>query len=263
MLQGISQSNITDNSSLNTRLDLNHRYGKFDFDSWVAENYHFSEGMDVLDVGCGNGAQALQALAAVGSRGSVSAIDISKESVDQMMAMARSPSNLEGVVADMRDLALVIRDRFKVRRYDVAHSTYALWYAGEHVRVLEAMRSALKPNGRLIVTTPGHPNGLRELVKRLGKPTPLLDPVTSFGPNVLAPYFQSSFVDVKIHLRRNYIDIPSAEEVLRFFRATAYYFQDIESRLMRQVQLEIDERGFFRFEKNNYMIIGEQPVDGF
>lgn len=262
MLEDVSRSNITDNSSLNTRLDLNHRFGRFDFEGWIAENYAFSEGMDVLDVGCGNGAQAIQALRAVGTRGSVSAVDISRPSVEQMIATAGAPPNLDGVVADMRELEHVIRERFRVRQYDLAHSTYALWYAADHVRVLEAMRAALKPDGRLIVTTPGHPNGLRELVKRLGKPTPQLDPVTFFGPNVLEPYFRSCFFNVRIDMRRNYIDIPTADDVVRFFRATAYYSADIEARLVRQVSMEIEDRGFFRFEKNNYMILGEQQVEG-
>jgi SAM-dependent methyltransferase len=256
-----SAHNITATDSLTTRLDFNRRHAKFDFHAWVKEHYAFSEGEHVLDVGCGTGAQALTALAAVGPIGSVSALDISADSIAALRRSAGGAPNLTAVVATMDQLEGVIAERFPVKIYDVAHSTYALWYAQNHIGALDAMRAALRPRGRLIVTTPNAPNGLRELAKRVGPPTPYLDLSTRFGPNVLEPYFRSYFARVTIHLQRNTLVVTDVDEVVRFYRAAAYYDRETEPRLRSAVTSEIAATGRFLFEKNNYMIIGQEPGD--
>lgn len=249
-------SNITNNDSLNVRLNANQNYGSLDFHGWVYQNCAFAPGMDVLDVGCGNGKQVLEALRVVGPQGSVTALDISEPSLAQLRADTAGASNLELAVADMRDLGKLIQETFRVKAYDLAHSTYALFYGIEHVKILEAMRKALKPTGRLLVTTPVGPNGLRQLVNRLGFATPELAQIDPFGSHVLEPYFRSCFPVVNIQIRRNTLKLPTVDEVRKLYRSTAYYFPEAEDGLMRLVAAEIEARGHFSFEKNAYMIEG-------
>ena len=211
-----SAHNITANDSLTTRLDFNRRHAKFDFHAWVDERYAFSEGEHVLNVGCGSGAQALTALAAVGPNGSVSALDISANSVAALRRSVGVTPNLTAVIASMDQLEAVIAEQFQFKTYDIAHSTYALWYAQNHIVVLDAMRTALRA-GRLIVTTPNAPGG--GLAKRVSPPTPYWDLSTRFGPNVLEPYFRSYFPRVTIHLQRNALVVTDVDEVVRFYRA--------------------------------------------
>lgn len=255
----IKTANITKNDSLNVRLHANKNFGSLDFHSWVFQNCAFQPGMDILDVGCGNGKQVIEALRVLGGRGSVTALDLSQESVDELRNTVGNPPNLELVVGDMRDLGRHIRDSFRVKTYDLAQSTYALFYGIEHIKILEAMRTALKPTGRLLVTTPVGPNGFRQLVNRLGFPTPELAPIDTFGPHVLEPYFRSFFSHVNIQIRRNLLKLPSLEAVRELYRSTAYHFEEAEEGLMRLVAAEIEARGYFAFEKNAYMIEGSNP----
>ncbi|MBT9588905.1 class I SAM-dependent methyltransferase [bacterium] len=252
-------ANITNNDSLNVRLNANRNFGTLDFHAWVFHNCAFESGMDVLDVGCGNGKQVLEALRVLGSTGSVTALDISQDSVQQLRAATATASNLELVVADMREVGRLIVDTFRVKSYDLAQATYALFYGVEHVKILEAMRKSLKPQGRLLVTTPLGPNGLRQLVNRLGFPTPELAQIDNFGSNVLEPYFRSFFDQVDIQIRRNLLRLPSVEAVRELYRSTAYHFEEAEPALLRFVAAEIEARGFFAFEKNAYMIQGSNP----
>jgi SAM-dependent methyltransferase len=248
--------NITSNKSLQTRLNANRTFGNFDFHAWIYEHYAFATGMDILDVGCGSGAQAIEALRRVGPDGSVTALDLSAESIAQLKTNSGAPPNLQAEVGDMRELAPLVRERFRVKKYDLVHSTYALFYAGSHRLVLQAMRDSLKPGARMIVTTPAGPNGLRRLVNQLGFQTPELEAIDHFGTCVLEPYFRSAFTKVDIRLGQNLLRIPSAEAVTALYRSTAYYFPEAEESLLKLVRAQIASDGHFAFEKNAYMIIG-------
>lgn len=252
--------NVTSNDSLVVRLEINAKYASFDFHQWVLGHLAIGEGMDVLDVGSGNGAQSVVAAKTVGPKGSVSALDLSAKSVEELCERGKGFPNLDARVGDMKDLGQIIARDFRVKTYDLVHSVYALWYASDHIGVLEAMRQSLKPGGRLAVCTPNYPNGLRELAKRVGRPLPHLDQINNFGSNVLEPYFRTFFYQVTIHLRKNVLCIPTAEEVMNFYRATAYFASDLEPVIRRHVDLEIEMNGYFKFEKNNYLVVGEIPI---
>jgi SAM-dependent methyltransferase len=252
--------NITSNKSLQTRLNANRTFGNFDFHAWIYEHYAFALGIDVLDVGCGSGAQAIEALRRVGAGGSVTAVDLSPESIIQLKADSGAPSNLQAEVGDMRELASLIAGRFRVKKYDLVHSTYALFYARDHLPVLKAMRAALKPGARMIVTTPIGPNGLRQLVNQLGFQTPELDAIDDFGPRILEPYFRAAFPKIEIRVGRNELRIPTTEAVAALYHSTAYYFPDAEETLLKLVRSQIASHGHFAFEKNAYMIIGHNSA---
>ena len=160
-------ANVTATDSLETRLEINKRYAAFDFHGWVMERLAVEPDMDLLDVGCGTGLHALRILETIRGQGTISAFDISAESVSKLRAAAGEVMGLFTEVGDMQDAAQVIA-RFPVRRYDLAYSIYALWYSPDHTATLDAMRLALKPGGRLVVCTPNAPNGLRETLKRFG-----------------------------------------------------------------------------------------------
>jgi ubiquinone/menaquinone biosynthesis C-methylase UbiE len=258
----MDSQNISSNASLRTRLDFNQAFGNFDFHAWVFKHYAFAPGMHVLDIGSGNGAQAHEALKRVGPEGSVTALDLSPESIAQLIDRSGAAPNLQAEVGDMGELALLVAKRFRVKYYDLAHSTYALFYTPHPHSVLDAARAALTAGGRLIVTTPSGQNSLRQLVNRLGFATPELDAVDSFGPRVLKPYFCAAFDRVDVHIGRNVLRIPDAEALAAFYRSTAYYVPAAEEPLLHVAQAEIASRGYFEFEKNAYMIIGQGNAYG-
>jgi len=251
-----SHVNVTATDSLENRIEVNAKYASFDFHEWVISRLGFQAGMDILDVGCGTGIHAIEALKALRGTGSISAMDLSGDSVGVLKNNSAGHDNLDAVAGDMNDLATIIEQQFRVKRYDLAYSVYALWYCTDHFGVLDVMRHALKPGGRLVVCTPNAPNGLREAIRRLGHPRPDLDQVTSFGPNVLEPYFRAYFDEAVIHLRRNLLRITVVDDVLRFYKSTGYYDPAIAKQLESLARLEIDMNGYFGFEKNIYLIEG-------
>jgi ubiquinone/menaquinone biosynthesis C-methylase UbiE len=253
---GDRQERATNTNYLERRLQINKSYASADFDAWLFSRLAVREGEDVLDVGCGSGAQTVPFAKQVGATGSVSALDISTESVELLKGRLPPGARVRAVASDMALLAEVIARQFDVKRYDLAHSSYALYYSPKRLEVLDVMRGALKEAGRCAVFTPDAPHGLVELASRYSSvPESVFDSLT-FGQRVLKPYFDAAFRSVEEHRFHNMLSLPDADVVIEFYRQTTYYDAAAEARIREHVAKEIAANGVFRYEKNGYLIIG-------
>lgn len=259
MYKGKRAGLVTSNASLEVRLNINDRFSRADFHGWLNRHLAVRKGMDVLDVGCGNGAQAIRFLKKVGPSGSVSALDLSEASIARLREAGKGAANLQATVADMGDTGRAIARTFREKRYDLAQSTYALYYAADRIAVLDAMRKSLKPGGRLAVCTPNDPHSLSVFCGRFAKLPPEVVACGKFGPDVLEPYFRANFVEVDIHLLRNEMRFPTAEDVLSLIRNAAYFDARKEPEIRAAVDAEIRENGSFAAVKNSYLIVGHAP----
>ncbi|MEQ8700616.1 MAG: class I SAM-dependent methyltransferase [Bauldia litoralis] len=254
--EGEKFERATSRDSLAKRLKINKAYASADFDGWLMSRLAVQQGEDVLDVGCGTGAQTSLFAKLVQPGGSVSAIDISAESIAALKDRLDDTDPVQAVAADMADLRSHIDGTFAVKQFDLAQSTYALYYAKEREVVLDVMKAALKPRGRLAVFTPQGPHGLVELAARFSTvPEPVYDSLR-FGAEVLAPWFRAAFETVEEHHFHNRLSIPTADEVITFYRATTYYEASAEADIRTYVEAEIAGKGVFEYEKNGYLAIG-------
>src|SRR5262245_39304889 len=112
---------------LAARLALNEKASARDFQAWVQTHIEVREGDDVLDVACGTGAQTRRFLDRVGRSGTVSAIDASATSIQQLKDAGTAP-NLTAVTGDMMDLATIIARDLPRQRFDCISCTYAIYY---------------------------------------------------------------------------------------------------------------------------------------
>jgi len=244
------------NASLEIRLDINQRFSTRDFHGWLQSRLGVCAGEAVLDVGCGSGAQSLAMLKSVGPGGSVSALDLSSDSIAGLRTAARNSPNLQATVSDMQDVGRVIRDEFRVKQYDLAQSTYALYYSARPLEVLDSMRSALKPGGRLAVCTPNDPHSLSLLCGRFLELPRLVVECGRFGPEVLEPYFRHHFTYVDIHLLRNEMTFSRSDDVMQLLQNAAYFDASIERLVRNVIDNAIAETGSFNAQKNSYLIVG-------
>jgi SAM-dependent methyltransferase len=115
------------------------------FAAWagpVADAAGISTGNKVLDVGCGTGVLAREALRRVGQAGQVVGLDLNE---GMLAVAARAESKIQWCQGDAASLP------FENASFDVVVSQFALMYFPDRMASLSQMWRALAPGGRLAV----------------------------------------------------------------------------------------------------------------
>ena len=245
------QTNLS--NRLKARLSINNQVSVVDFQQWVQDQTEVPNGSDVLDVGCGTGEQSLRFLNRVGESGSVYAIDSMESSITQLLENEAAGRNLIGKVGDMMDLRDLINDR----RFNVAASTYAIYYARNPGVVLKTMYDSLKPGGHLMICVPQGPHGLVELVRRYKLiPSVVLDSL-SMGRQLLEPFFDKHFDSYSISFLKNQQSYKDINQVMSALTASPYYDDTIETDVRRNIESAIEAEGCFQFYKRSFLITAQ------
>jgi ubiquinone/menaquinone biosynthesis C-methylase UbiE len=117
------------------------------FGAWaspVAEAAGIRRGNKVLDVGCGTGVLAREALRRVGQEGQVVALDLNE---GMLVVAARTEPEIEWRLGEAASLP------FEDASFDVVVSQFALMYFPDRVASLREMWRTLAPGGRLAIAT--------------------------------------------------------------------------------------------------------------
>jgi ubiquinone/menaquinone biosynthesis C-methylase UbiE len=237
---------------LQARLAINAKASAVDFQQWVQDKVKVRQGDNVLDVGCGTGAQSLRFLDRVGAGGSVFAVDAMATSIEHLRKAAEG-RNLTAEVADMMDLGAMIGNR----KFDVAACTYAIYYAKEPSAVLQTMYDALNPGGRLMVCVPSGPHGLVELVRNYAPIPAVVDESLQIGRSLLDPFVSERFDGYSVSHLRNEQTLPDIATVMQSLENAAYFDPSSRSEIEAEAGRRIAAEGAFRFYKRSFLIVGE------
>ncbi len=110
-----------------------------------------SAGACILDVGCGSGASALPAAAAVGPSGFVTGVDLSSRLLDRARAKAtaRNLANIEFQLGDMTSLG------YPDGGFDAVVSVFSIFFVPDMEGLVRELWRMVRPGGKLAVTTWG------------------------------------------------------------------------------------------------------------
>ena len=106
-------------------------------------------GETVLDIACGTGLVARLAAACVGATGSVTGLDLSPDMIEVAAGRPSTGAPIEWRTADAVSLPLADQS------FDVALCQMGLMFVEDKTAAVEEMYRVLRPDGRVVINTPG------------------------------------------------------------------------------------------------------------
>jgi len=224
-----------------------------EFFSIFAENLvadaDLQPGEKVLDVGCGSGVITRRAATTVGETGSVFGIDLSSEMV------ARTKKELAGAGISNAEVAVMDAQEpnFGDRTFDVALSSCVLFFLPEPVVGLKAWHKAIKPGGRLAVTTFGLRDERWSDVEKVFEPyipKPVLWTMAlaakpfATDESVAELLVEAGFTDVRSQIRAHDITFDSPDQWMQWSMSQGqrFFWELVPEKSLPEVQRKT--RGF-------------------
>lgn len=190
------------------------------FDQWVEpllDAAEVSNGERLLDVGCGTGVVARNAISRVGSEGRVAGLDPN----EGMLAVARKTSGVEWTIGAAEDIP------FDHSSFDVVVSQFAMMFFVDRGRAVSEMARVLRPGGRVAIATwaslddtPGYASMVALLDRLFGTDAgdALRAPYNMGDPRVLKDLLAADFENVQVEM---------IEGIARFDSIEAWVHTDI------------------------------------
>ncbi len=255
---GEKKRRAINSDDLKMRLNINEKYQSKNFHSWLQKRLKIRTGEQILDVGCGTGAQTKFMAEDAGLNGHVTAIDISKDSIETLKKTIPNhiKDRVSAHVLDMGDISTFLDNNFKDKNYTLAQSSYAIYYSPKRLEVLKEMQKRTAKTGRVSIFTPCPKHGMIDFCSKFYDISePVMDSL-NFGEDILRPLFRKSFWEVEVHYFQSKLSISNFEDFKFFYEASTYYNESASEEVYEGAKNEIKKNGILDFDKCGILLIG-------
>jgi SAM-dependent methyltransferase len=128
----------TSNKNLDFRLYFNKKYQNKDIHKWYQKNIKIRSFFDILDVGCGTGAQSNFFSKKINKKGNLYAFDKSNISVINLKKKITG-KNKKVFVADMNRFDQINQKYFQKIKFDLINSVYSIYYAKKPLQLISKL----------------------------------------------------------------------------------------------------------------------------
>ncbi len=116
----------------------------------VADGFSITEGMSVVDFGCGAGYFTITLAERVGSEGKVYALDVQENALDSVRAKARA-GGLDNIETIRTNLEILGSSSLSDGSQDLVLMANILFQSSKRINIIEEGKRVLKSGGELIV----------------------------------------------------------------------------------------------------------------
>lgn len=197
--KSIVEKQYENTKNLNTRISIHDKYSvnKQGFGNWLASHYQITEGMRVLELGCGTGDTWKSHGGLVNKCAELVLTDISEGMIEAARNNLKGFDNITYRVVDIQDIP------FASNSFNIVIANMMLYHVPDLSKGLAEVKRVLRNGGRFHCATYGE-NGIIKYIAELLKPYGATDTTNKNftlqnGRQILSQYF--SEIDM-----REYID---------------------------------------------------------
>lgn len=249
-------------TTLQQRIEIHEKFSKYEINEWISEKIQLKNGEKVLDIGCGNGKQAIMYAGIVGRSGEVFGIDISQDLLDEATTLSKDAwLNINFLNHDANDPL-----PFESEKFEAISCCFSIYYYSDIKKILNEMMRVLKKGGRVFIAGPTVKNAhemLSVYARVTGKKIPQIREERI--RDEIIPLIKDTFSNVSIDIFQNPIEFPDSDTFLRYFTSTLLIqeckdkpaeMSDKLSVIEKEINKIIREKGKFVVTKEVYGITG-------
>ena len=238
-----------DNKKLNARLKFNKKFQNNKFSICVKKRLgKISKKDNILDLGCGNGAQTFY-FAKKNIEGELYSIDISKESISYLKNKILR-KNFFPLCMDMNNISIK-----KTNFFNIINSCYSFYYARNTKKLFSKCYSLLRENGKLIITTPMPPHFVIDLAKKV-------HPISKKITNSLIIYkkvikeMKYKKMKVRIFYFNSNMRVKNYYDLFKFYENSTFYNQKFKLLFLKKIKNMFKNKKVISFKKKTCIIVG-------
>jgi SAM-dependent methyltransferase len=241
----------TSNKNLDFRLYFNKKYQNKDIHKWYQKNIKIRSFFDILDVGCGTGAQSNFFSKKINKKGNLYAFDKSNISVINLKKKITG-KNKKVFVADMNRFDQINQKYFQKIKFDLINSVYSIYYAKKPLQLISKLIAKLKKGGQLVIFLPMKPNKVAELAAKFYKLPDKVMQSLEFYKKIKYFYIKKNF-SYKIKYFRSKLKIDNINDLIMFYKSTTFYNVKYEKKIYEFLKKKYSKK-FFIFKKDSCLI---------
>lgn len=253
----MSNKNSENTNMLNNRLDFNAKYSSADFLEWLFGILGEIDFDSVLDAGCGSGKQTFWFSDRLDGGGQVCSFDISEKSIADINS--KKLANVEAVVGSFDDIEGVLNS-FSVKKFDLIHSSYAMYYAKKPLYTLRSLLPALKDDGKMAVCAPYAVNSFLDFLSQFQKIGQLNWDCMEFINDTALIFAHNNFSDVRTHIFVNNMRVTELDDLMQNYKSSTFYDASAEKNIASAAKKIIDKNGFFHIQKKSKIVVASDKI---
>ncbi|MBR4462923.1 MAG: class I SAM-dependent methyltransferase [Erysipelotrichaceae bacterium] len=239
--------------NLDLRISIHDKYSvnRQGFGNWIFFHYQISEGMSVLELGCGNGDMWLGKDDVIGRCSRLVLSDLSEGMLNATKEKLKDHNGIEYRLIDIQDIP------FPDDEFDVIIANMMLYHVPDLSKGLEEVRRVLKDNGTFYCATYGE-NGMTEYIELLFDDFPIsracnYNFTLQNGKEKLMRYFP----DVQRLLYEDALEVTDVEDMIDYIYSLSGFsdLRDLPRNILRSVLEQNMQNGVLRVPKEYGMFI--------
>lgn len=249
----------TDTKALRNRIIAHDKFGSNDLNKWIFENIDLSEGLSIIDLGCGTGKQTIPIAEVVGDTGHVFSIDLSQEALDVLSKEALK----FGISERITTLCCShdgIHHHLRGIKIDRLVSSYSLYYSKSPEKVLTTIWDMLKTGGIVFFCGPSKDNNreLKDFHYALkGLSVPLETGGAAFMERTGQDIIRQLSSRVEISSFENTLRFNSAQSLYKYWSSYNLYDESIDESFIKAAREHFQNHSFFETRKR---VIGVKAI---